>query len=196
MYFFVVKKHVENTIQHFFFFQWWFKFRKKHTSIFRYCIPVVESHAFPCCASPTYWNHSELGASPIIKCEWTCKLSQVLTELGLSSAHSGSCCCVNPGWRDRGKRQTAWGVKRTQNRQAGTDHTVWRRGLRLKKGERSINGHHMFAYSGVSGVNFITPTHKTDHLKDVCNVAWDSYRVKSVPLCVRAMAWSVTLGGF
>lgn len=33
-----------------------------------------------------------------------------------------------------------------------------------------------------------------DHLKDVCNVAWDSYRVKSGPLCVRAMAWSVTLG--
>lgn len=32
-----------------------------------------------------------------------------------------------------------------------------------------------------------------DHLKDVCNVAWDSYRVKSGPLCVRAMAWSVTL---
>jgi len=35
-----------------------------------------------------------------------------------------------------------------------------------------------------------------DHLKDVCNVAWDSYRVKSTLLCVRVLARSVTLGFF
>lgn len=72
----------------------------------------------------------------------------------------------------------------------GRDHhfgvLYWRR--------ENIDSHHMSVAHRLGVYSKLHyPTHNVSQLRDVRNVAWDSYRVKSGLLCVRAMPWSVML---